>query len=97
MTKKEKLRALNRFREALNETNQSKMYEYYLFYDVQIQQILLHLEIDLWKEGYDIKEKISEYILKTNLLNSESYVMIEKYPLLIVFDRITSDIENEND
>jgi len=97
MTKKEKLRALNRFREAINGNNQSKMYEYYLFYDVQIEQILLNLEIDLWKEGYYIKEKIENYFDKMNELKSNSYVLIQRHSLLQAIDLIIDNIDNEND
>jgi len=97
MTKKQKLRALNRFREALNEKNQSKMYEYYLFYDVQMDQILLHLEFNLWKEGYYIIDNIFELVRKLNLLKSNGIVLIERHSLTIELDSIIDSVENEND
>jgi len=97
MTKKEKLRAVNRFREALNGNNQSKMYEYYLFYDVDMLRMLTNLEVELWKQGYHIKEKISELITNSNLLKLNNDFLIERYRLTKELDSIIDSVENEND
>jgi len=97
MTKKEKLIAVNRFREALNGNNQSKMYDYYLFYDDQLNQILLHLEFDLWKEGYYIIDNIFELVRKLFLFKHNGIVLIERHELTIKLDSIINNIENEND
>lgn len=96
MTKKEKLRALNRFREALNESNQSKMYEYYLFYDVQVNNTIRQLEIDLLNFDNKITNKI-KYTFNTHNQLERGYTAVLRWLVNECLDSITSDIENEND
>ena len=96
MTKKHKLRALNRFREALNENNQSKMYEYYLFYDVQMENTIRQLQIDLLDFDNKITNKI-KYTFNTHNQLERGYTAILKWLVNECLDSIIDSVENEND
>lgn len=94
MTKKQKLRALKKFQEALNGNNQSKMHEYYLFYEFQIDNMLKNLSIDLLDVNREIFNKLKTRLDAHNQLE-RGYVALPRWLFDDAIDFIIDEIENE--